>query len=84
MLDFLVLGRLPGTQVQYNFNDVLLALAWTLVILEAGLLIHRYRSGSKATAHGKPIKSASSTTLKKHAKKQTNASVKMTPKSATQ
>lgn len=43
MLEFMVLGEIPGTQIQFNFTDVLLVSAWILVFLEAFIVIQRHR-----------------------------------------
>ncbi len=43
MLEFLVLGEIPGTQIQYNFYDVMLAVAWTLFFLETYMITRRWR-----------------------------------------
>lgn len=64
MLEFMVLGEIPGTQIQFNFADVLLAAAWILVFIEASILLHRHRHSFKtvgqrnATASKQTSKSA--------------------------
>ncbi len=47
MLEFMVLGEIPGTQIQLNFADVLLAAAWVLVFIEVSILLHRHRHATK-------------------------------------
>ncbi len=86
MLEFIVLGNVPGTQIQLSFNDSLLVSAWVLVLLEAFIILQRHRrnvrvaKGASSTTKLSAVKSKSKT--KKHAQKSKKTTIKMVPKTA--
>ncbi len=68
MLEFLVLGEIPGTQIQYNFYDVMLAAAWTLFFLETYMITRRWRLRAALAAQEQPVKSKSARSRKSKSK----------------